>query len=331
MRIVRISIFSLALLLSVAFRVKGQHADSSRPISMAFVDSVMINDSLMKDLTAFIDSAQSPKTLLAIELGAGNGFFTSKNATAATGYSTKNFLSPTITYVHKSGLGISASAYATQDLGETVIYQGVITPTFGISKKNWSAGISYSRYINKDSVSFGLNPLKNDLYAYGIYKKYWIEPGAAFDFSFDSYKLEEHLTITDNPLVTVINTYNIHAHTMSAIGTVQHDFNWYGLLTGGDLLAITPTLMALFDASNYDISVIDHLKAGIRERWAGNFQKTGKATGFSMQSVSGLLDAVYTFRHYLIEPQVLGNYFVNTDPGVSPFRISFLVNVGLVF
>lgn len=332
MRKVRFILPFLATLLPAALRVKGQAVDTSEHISMAYVDSVMSNDTLMRDLNAFIDSAQSPKTLLAIEFGAGNGFFISRNATAATGYATQSFFSPSVTYLHKSGLGISGAAYAAPSQGKWTVYQGVITPSYGLARKDWAAGVSYSRYINKDSTSFGLTPLRNDAYIYGIFKKFWLEPGAAFDFSFDSYKLETTVLKTVYPPKTEVIDNNIHAHTMSTIATVQHDFEWFGLFSKNDHIAFTPTLSILADASNYNISTIGHLKAGDEQRWEQNFEKTtGKDKGFSLESASALLDAVYSYGHFLVDPQLLGTYFINASPGVASFRISYLVNVGLVF
>jgi hypothetical protein len=335
--------FFLAVLLPAAIRVKAQTADTGRrPISLAYVDSVMHDDSLLKGLSAFIDSAEGPKTLLAIEFGAGNGFFISKNATAAMGYSTKAFFTPTITYLHKSGLGISASAYATQDRGRLSVYQGAITPSYGIAQKDWAAGVSYSRYINKDSISFGLTPLRNDIYMYGVFKKFWLEPGAAVDFSFDSYKLEQNPLLSDfssegaEDQESAVYNYKVHAHTMSAIITLQHDFEWFHIFSRDDHIAFTPTFNVLADASNYDISVINHLKVGMAERYDRNStsNKTGntsKANGFAIESAGALFDAVYTFGRFLIDPQILATYFINATPGVQSFRVSYLMNVGLVF
>jgi hypothetical protein len=344
----------LVTLLPATLRVKAQTADTGLHISMAYVDSVMNNDTLLKDLSAFIDSAQGAKTLFAVELGVGNGFFVSRNATAATGYVTQPFFSPTVTYLHKSGLGISASAYATQNQGRLMVYQGAITPSFGINRKSWSAGISYSRYISKDSVSFGLDPLRNDTYIYGIFRKFWLEPGVAFDYSFDSYKQDQYPVLNDlsrnipdnsgepdNPGNSAIPgnavpgnpayDYKVHAHTMSAIATLQHDFEWFSLFTKNDHIAFTPTVNLLADASNYDISTVNHLKTGMPMRWGPNDNKTGKSTGFALESTGALLDAVYTYGHFLVDPQILATYFINASPGVQSFRVSYLVNVGLVF
>jgi hypothetical protein len=342
MRSVRVTIlfFPVFHLFILPF-AKGQSTDSSRKLTLAYVDSLVNNDSLIRDLSAFIDSSEKPRSLLAVELGFGNGFFTSKNATAATGYSEKTFLTPTVSYLHKSGFGLSASAYMTQDLGSFTVYQGVITPSYQISRRNWSAGITYSRYINKDSTSFAINPMRNDIYAYGTWKKYWLEPGVAFDFSFDSYKVEQNILIPGGGHFYNIGSpdggseqqaFNIHAHTIAGILTVQHDFEWFSLFNRNDHVAFTPTVFVLGNSANYDISVIKNLKAGAAKRFANNdFQKNTAGNSFAPESVGALMDAVYSYKHFLIDPQILGNYFINASPGVSPLRISYLVNIGLVF
>jgi hypothetical protein len=344
MRSVRVTIlfFPVFYLFILPF-AKGQSTDSSRKLTLAYVDSLVNNDSLIRDLSAFIDSSEKPRSLLAVELGFGNGFFTSKNATAATGYSEKTFLTPTMSYLHKSGFGLSASAYMTQDLGSFTVYQGVITPSYQISRRNWSAGITYSRYINKDSTSFAINPMRNDIYAYGTWKKYWLEPGVAFDFSFESYKVEQNVSPQNtgsgpfyNPGapdgISVQETDNINAHTLAAIVSIQHDFEWFSLLTRNDHIAFTPTIFVLGNSANYDVAVIKSLKTGFAKRFTnGDFQKNTAGNAFALQSAGALLDAVYSYKHFLIDPQILGNYFINASPGVSPLRISYLVNIGLVF
>lgn len=334
-------ILCVAVFLPVALRGKAQTVDSSRRPEAAYVDSLMSDDSLMKDLSAFIDSVSRPKTLLAIEMGVGNGFFTTKSATAATGYTTKTFLTPTVTYLHKSGLGISASAYMTQDEGTMVVYQGAITPSFDIGRRNWAAGITYTRYINKDSISFGVNPLRNDIYVYGAFKKFWLEPGLAFDLSFDSYKLEQVFEGGGWPGPDPVITSNIHAHTMGGIFSLQHDFEWFGVTDKNDHIAFTPTLMTLADASNYDISVSKIVEHGTATSSIGNqIIKTHKAdvagsskgfTSLSFESIGALLNGVYTYKHFLASPQVLATYFLHASSGVSPLRISYLFNIGLVF
>lgn len=330
-------IFCVAVLLAAAPRGMAQKPDSGRRMDAAYVDSLMSDDSLMKDLNSFIDSVSRPKTLLAIEMGAGNGFFTTKSATAATGYTTKTFLNPSVTYLHKSGFGISASAYATTDLGKTVIYQGAITPSFDIGKRYWAAGITYTRYINKDSVSFGVNPLRNDAYVYSVFKRFWLEPGLAMDFSFDSYKLEKvyigDLGYPGPPISTT--TANIRAHTIGGIFSLQHDFEWFGLVQRNDHVAFTPMLITLADASNYDISVPRNIKTtgAIREA-AQNIAKSkggSQSTGWAFESIGALFNAIYTYKHLLLSPQVLATYFLNASPGVAPLRVSYLFNIGVVF
>ncbi len=339
MRSLRITIlFPVFFLFSLPL-VKAQIGDTNRKLTLSYVDSLVNNDSLVRDLSAFIDSSEKPKSLFAVELGFGNGFFTSKNATAATGYSEKTFLTPTVSYLHKSGFGLSASAYMTQDLGSFTVYQGVITPSYQISRRDWTAGITYSRYINKDSTSFAVNPMRNDIYAYFTWKKYWLEPGVAFDFSFDSYLVKQSLLTPGgiyNPESpnggAVQDTFNIHAHTFAGIVTLQHDYEWFSLFNRNDHIAFTPTLFVLANSANYDISVIKIVKGGSMRRFANNdFQKNSSGTAFSVESLGALMDAVYSYKHFLIDPQILGNYFINTSPGVSSFRISYLINVGLVF
>ena len=56
-------------------------------------------------------------------------------------------------------------------------------------------------------------------------------------------------------MLTAETTSHIHAHTMAGIFSLQHDYEWFGVVDRNDHLAITPTLMTLADQSNYNISV----------------------------------------------------------------------------
>ena len=332
-------ILCVAALLPATLRAQ---VDTAR----AYVDSLMSNDSLMKDLSAFIDSVQKPHSLLALELGVGNGFFTSKSATAATGYVSKTFLTPTVTYLHKSGLGISASAYATEDLGKVVVYQGAITPSFDLARRNWAGGVSYTRYINKDSVSFGLNPLRNDFYGYFVWKKWWLEPGVAYDMSFDSYEsITRKTKIGAGGTTNTVKISDVNVYLMSGLLTLQHDFEWFGVFNPNDHIAFTPTLMTLADKSDYSLSVSKSVKEGVKERADAitvgtpltppvpmTSHKTSDKSGpWTIESTGILLDAVYTYKHFLFSPQILTTCFFNPSAGVQPLRISYLANIGLVF
>jgi hypothetical protein len=132
-----------------------------------------------------------------------------------------------------------------------------------------------------------------------------------------------------------MTTSHIHAHTMAGIFSLQHDYEWFGVVDRNDHLAITPTLMTLADQSNYNISVARNLKAGtvsasVAQKF-GPKKKGSESTGWAFESVGALFNAVYTYKHFLLSPQVLATYFLNVSPDVQPLRVSYLLNVGLVF
>jgi hypothetical protein len=245
-----------------------------------------------------------------------------------------------------------------------VIYQGAITPSYDIGRRNWAAGIAYTRYFNKDSLSFGVNPLRNDVYWYGIFKKYWLQPGIAFDWSFDAFRYHE--TFVTGDIVDSATAFRIHAHTLAGVITLQHDFEWFSVVSKEDHLAFTPTMIALADAANYDISISKKLSKGEKpDRSAtmrssqsnlrgstspravtdesGPSQKrpqpplvttnysSKESLPWAFESVGTMLNGIYTYKHFLVSSQVLATYFLHVSQGISPFRVSYLLSVGLVF
>lgn len=310
--------------------------------TQAYIDSLLKDPALMKELGAFMDSMKQRKSMLVVAIGGGNGFFTARNATTATGYNSRLFTMPSISYYHKSGFGISGAAYATNDNNKTVFYQGVITPSFDIIRDDWSVGVSYSRYFNNDSVSFALNPLKNDVFVYGVYKKGWLQPGIALDYSFARYKETKLEQDDPRPYPNMLGSsfgvhkheYKIEAADFSMIGTLQHDFNWMNVLHRTDRLTFTPTLMVLASRQNYAVNVINQLrKENPRDIFSEVLISPTQSghTKLAIQSLGGLFNATYSIGHLMIQPQVMGNYVLKTDSGVRSFHTSFLMTIGLVF
>jgi hypothetical protein len=109
-------------------------------------DSTAVMDSLMKEFDKefenFLDSLITPKSFFAVNLGVGTGFFSfeDKNTVFLTTRK-KLILSPSAGYFHKSGLGISASAFLLHDGNEINLYQVALSPSYDLIKRKISTGI----------------------------------------------------------------------------------------------------------------------------------------------------------------------------------------------
>ena len=160
--------------------------DKDKDISV--IDTSINYDELFQDFDAFMDSILSPHSYLLISLSAGKGFynFQTKNSFEVT--TTKKLTySPTLGYYHKSGIGLTGTGYIIDDGANMNFYQASVTPSFDyLQNKKLATGISYTRYFTKDSLPFYTTPLQNEVYAYFIYRKWWVRPMLAVSYGWGS-------------------------------------------------------------------------------------------------------------------------------------------------
>src|SRR5689334_7846232 len=105
-------VFSVAM--QQGFSQNGGKLDSL----FAKGDTTAILDSLLKDFDTYLDSLAGRKSFFTVNLGIGTGFFSFNDKNTVTvNTEKKRIFSPSIGYFHKSGLGISASAFSLLNNG----------------------------------------------------------------------------------------------------------------------------------------------------------------------------------------------------------------------
>lgn len=123
---------------------------------LGVVDTTIDYDDLIADFDFFLDSLLSPRNYFSASISISNSYynFLRKNSYAIDAQK-KTTYSPTLGYYHRNGLGITATASVVNDGLNTIVYQGLISPSFDyIANKSFATGISYSRYFTKDSLPF---------------------------------------------------------------------------------------------------------------------------------------------------------------------------------
>ena len=197
------------------------------------IDTSLDYDALFRDFDSFMDSLLTPRSYSLASLSIGKGYY---NYSSKTDYSIsttqKLNYSPTLGYFHKGGLGISGTGYIVNDGENLNFYQSGITPSFDYLKnRSIATGISYTRYLTRDSLPFYTTPLQNELYGYFMYRKSWFKPSVAISYGWGSrsdYMQREEL-IQDLRLrrrgFTYINTEET-VSDFSLMASVRHDFYW---------------------------------------------------------------------------------------------------------
>lgn len=302
-------------------------------------DTTSVIDSLLKDFDSFLDSIAAPKSFFSVSMAAGTGIFSFENKNSVFLASEKKLiLSPSLGYYHKTGLGLSATGYMINEESRLNFYQYVFTPSFDVIKRSFSTGISFSKYITKDSLSFYTTPIQNEFFAYFSYKKWWLRPSISVSYGWGSkteyekrkYKLERRLLQRSNQYyVTIKNEETVN--DLSVTLSLRKDFHWYDVLLTDDNISFTPVVLFNSGTQNYgfNTSYTYTLPAAIRvNSTPGNSNVTDK-TDFAPQSLSMVLRSNYLKGKVMIQPQVLFDYYL--PEAEEKFNTVFSVTAALSF
>jgi len=155
---------------------------------IAITDTSINYEELFRDFDDFMDSILTPNSYFLASLSLGKSFYnfeTKSNLLIEP--SKKLTYSPTLGYYHKSGFGLTANGSVVNDEKNMNFYQFSIAPSFDYLKnKSMAAGISFTKFVTKDSLPFYTTPLQNELYAYFTYRKTWIRPTIALSYGWGS-------------------------------------------------------------------------------------------------------------------------------------------------
>jgi hypothetical protein len=283
-------------------------------------DTSVVIESLMKDFDKFLDSLTAPKSFFNVSLGIGSGIFSFENNNSVFLKEEKKLiLSPSFGYYHKTGLGISATGYMMNENSKLNFYQYVFTPSFDVIKRKFSTGISFSKYISKDSLRFYTTPIQNEFFAYFSYKKLWVRPSLSISYGWGSttqYEkkqekiLKRLLQRSNRYYVTIKNKETIS--DLSVTVSVRKDFNWYDVISKDDNITFTPVILLNSGTQNFgfNTSYTYTLPSAIRVNSMPSNSNITDRTEFAPQSLSMVLRSSYLRGKFLIQPQVLFDYYI---------------------
>lgn len=303
-------------------------------------DTTAVMDSLMKDFDKFLDSLSSPKSFFAVNLGIGTGFFNfeNKNSVFLT-TERKLIFSPSIGYYHRSGLGISAMGFLMNDQG-LQLYQFAFSPSYDLIKRKFSTGISYTRYFSKDSLNFYATPIQNEVFAYFSYKGWWLRPSVNFSYGWGSkteyerrrlWRYNVILSRPDRYNVTIKNEETVQDFSMTV--SLRKDFDWYDVVSKNDNITFTPVVMLNSGTQNFGFNTsYSYNFTPIRANSLPSNQEITDKTGFALQSASLALRCSYLKGRFMIQPQVLFDYYLpQMDEDLNRLNTAFAITAGWSF
>lgn len=301
-------------------------------------DTTAIMDSLLKDFDLYLDSLIGRKSFFTINAGIGTGFFSFNEKNSVTiNTEKKPIFSPSAGYFHKTGFGISASAYALLNNGMN-FYQYSFSPSYDCIKKSFSTGIAYTRYLTKDSLDFYTTPIQNELFAYFSYKKWWVRPTLSLSYGWGS-KEEYEKREADRLLRLLRSRYyviiknELSVRDFSATISVRKDIDWYGVLSKSDNITLTPIAMLNAGTQNYGFNTsYSYNFSPVRANSLPSNSEISDNTQFALQSACFALRGSYLKGRFLLQSQVLFDYFLqDLDDAGSKLSAVYSITAGISF
>ena len=308
---------------------------------MAFIDTSINYDDLFRDFDAFMDSILSPNSYFLASLSLGKSYYNFETKSSSLIESSKKLIySPTMGYYHKSGFGVTTTGYIVNDKKNMNFYQFSVAPSFDyLHNKSLAAGISFTKFITKDSLPFYTTPLQNELYAYFTYRKTWIRPMLALSYGWGSRSdyIKRESVIQDLRLRRRGFTYiNIKesVRDFSLMASVRHDFYWLDVFNKKDHIRVSPQLAFTsgtqkfgFNQSSSTYATVIRTNSNVL--YSSEDVYLDDQLKFQPLSLSLFLRGEYSIGRFFIQPQfVLDYYFPSVSQNLTGL---FSINAGLMF
>lgn len=301
-------------------------------------DTTAVLDSLMKDFEDYLDSVNGKKSFFAASITAGTSLFSFESSNNTYFTNERKFLfSPSLSYFHKSGFGLSTAAYVMKDGKDFNPFQYSISPSFDHLRKHYSTGISFTRFFVKDSLQFYTTPIQQEAFAYFSYKGFLIKPTISVAYgwgsttSYEKRKIRIKKKRAKNSRISVTEIREESLHDLSVVFSLKKDFNFFDVLHDRDMISLTPVILVNCGTqqygfnSSYTYSKSSSLKSG---SLPSNVSITDRSS-FSPQSAAVIMRASYLSGRLLIQPQIIMDYFI---PGTEQqFNTAFSVTAGVSF
>lgn len=188
---------------------------------------------------------RSEKSDVVIGLGYGNNLAYDKkiNTYTAQDLILKPYLSPSLTYYHKSGLNAGVSTYYLFKANDQPWFEWDLSAGYDYTKsRRFLAGITYTKYLfTRSREDIMATPITNELFAYYAYRGWWLQPVLSADFGWGKEK---------DPVFRKLYSVT-HGQDINFIASLRHDFMFIDVLRHNDALLLTPSVNFTAGTANY--------------------------------------------------------------------------------
>jgi hypothetical protein len=282
---------------------------------------------ILQDLMDILGDAKSAGSFISVNLGIGNRIFNVKNNVLNSKLTPVNTIifSPSLTYHHKSGLYVAGTVNLLNDSKHG----------FGVNEYSAAAGyelpentkvdftIAYTHTFVSDIFSSYASPVHNDLYAAYLYKKTWLRPGLALDFSGGEYGEVKRVRLLYDSINSKLTSFTL-------VPAVSHEFEWDEIFSKSDGITLTPSLLLNLGKSRqvlHHTTNAPNLLSFLNKK--GRLPKL-ENTKFQPESLGFSLNTSYGTGKFSVEPEMYIDYYLPkttdnrwTDYFTVTFRYSF--------
>ncbi len=306
-----ITMLRIAALLFLLFSCNGVIAQISNSPDSLTIKSLADLDALLAD----VDSADTPKSYIDISIGLGNKEFSQRNNAVNAGQNniTQLYYTPSLSYFHKSGFGLSVIPYLTNLNGNFKLYQTALNPSYSYANKSIVTSLSYTHYFADNKSYYTNSTFQNELYAFLRYKKWYLEPSLSLGFSSGKYNqinLDSIRIFGQNRLIKDSTKNTIKDFTV-AFG-VEHSFEFSKFLTKNDNITLTPQLILTGGTERYSTTHVNQIYARLANRPNSKIRSLSSTENapFAIQSLAFSFTAFYEIGNFYLSPNVYSDYYL---------------------
>ncbi|MES1217942.1 MAG: hypothetical protein ABUT20_20720 [Bacteroidota bacterium] len=316
--------------------VSDKKVSPSQPDDFSDLDDITLDE-----LESFMDSILTPNSYFLASLQVGKGFYSyDSKSNFISETAQKLTYSPVFGYFHKSGWGINATGYLINDNNKLNLFQSAIGPSFDYLKnKKFATGIGITRFFTKDSLPFYTSPLKNELFAYFVWRKLWFKPSMSINYGWGSHSDYEHredqinsMRLRQNGFTRIKTTQSIK--DLSVMLSVRHDFYWLNVATRSDHVRITPQIAFTSGTQQFGFNQTSNsyattIRTGTSILYNSENSFLSSNTAFQPLSLAFYLRGEYAIGKFFIQPQMIMDYYFPATE--NNFNTVFSVSAGFLF
>jgi len=275
-------------------------------------------DSMFRDdeFVNMLKTALAPRSYFLLGAGIGNSYFSTKNKELnASQLESKPVFTPSISYLHKSGLGITVTAFLAEFNGQSNFYQYSLSPSYSLAKnKKVSATVNLTHIFTRKGYEGFASPIQNEFYGNIYLKKPWLQPGISLGLSGGKYTDYIKIDTVLNGIRRIFtDTARTHIGVISMNAFVQHDFEYFKLLSKKDGISIRPQLILNAGSQRFTVVHKNPFITKLKARNSVRFKNLGinsDKSSFSIQSLAFNLDVNYIIGKFGFEPQLYLDYYL---------------------